>query len=263
MEYKLESVKVDELDNMDEIELNTNNKSQVQIFKKKIILCNYYARVHILSYLYLKMINNIFITFFILVTFIEGLIQTINYNNETNKDLKLILGVLNFLLGILVFSYKSYKIPENTQNHYHSYNDFNMLKNKIEMNIVSINSDFVIYNNVMHYVNDTNLKLNELINNAPVIPYYILKKYNLSSLDICNKRNKGLKENKENKLVRVKSESFKIPKLKKSITIKDINKINTNDIDNFNEFLSKHKINEKNNDYIINDKINNFRKTFV
>ena len=115
----------------------------------------------------------------------------------------------------------------------------------------------------MHYVNDTNLKLNELINNAPVIPYYILKKYNLSSLDICNKRNRSLKENKENKLVRVKSESFKIPKLKKSITIKDINKINTNDIDNFNEFLSKHKINEKNNDYIINDKINNFRKTFV
>tara|TARA_B110000305_G_C19323158_1_gene579968 strand:+ start:134 stop:1054 length:921 start_codon:yes stop_codon:yes gene_type:complete len=283
----------------DDINLNeiNNVSGQTQFFKNIKILCRFNSKIHLVSYLHLQFINNIMLFIVVTGSFISGLIDTINHNDENpNKDLKLIFGCFELFLAMLITFYKQSKIAENQQDHYHLSNNYKILLNKINTDILLINTSKSIYITNIECIRDITDQFNNLIINAPIIPYYILKKYNIKDSDLGNNKIENITYNNENqKLQNIKSDNVQIlesivesniaainiqdvplsnlknqintsPKknrkysLNKSYSIKDLNSINEYDINNYKSFINK--INIKNEQKYTNNVINNFKNAF-
>ena len=162
----------------EDINLNeiSNVSGQTQFFKNIKVLCRFNSKIHLVSYLHLQFINNIMIFIVVAGSFISGLMDTINHNDEDpNKNLKLIFGCIELFLAMLIAFYKQSRIAENQRDHYHSSNNYKILLNKINMDLLLISSNRSIYVTNIECIKDITDQFNNLIINAPIIPYYILK----------------------------------------------------------------------------------------
>jgi hypothetical protein len=261
------------------LKYDNSNNGQIQIFNNMLILSKYYSKLHLVSYLYLQFINNLLFIIFILTSFISGLFETINYKHNISNKCTLFFGIIEIILAFLLIIYKYIKLPENSQDHYHYSNEYQVLSNNINTNIVLINSDHNIYSCIIECIKQTTLKLNSLINEAPIIPNYILNKYNIKNIEFNYKKNfvndeklyeipldniiidnsKSIKNNEN--LNQKKYNSPNTPILiRKGLSINEITKIPQTDIDNYNNFINKVII--KNEEKYNNNKIINFRKAF-
>jgi len=285
----------------DDINLNeiNNMSGQAQFFKNIKVLCRFNSKIHLVSYLHLQFINNIMLFIVVAGSFISGLIDTINHDDENpNKDLKLIFGCVELFLAMLIAFYKQSKIAENQQDHYHLSNNYKILLNKINTDLLLINTNRSIYITNIECIRDITDQFNNLIINAPIIPYYILKKYNIKDSDLGNNKIENITYNNENqKLQNIKYDNVQIlesivesniaainiqdvplsnlknqieqiktsPKsrkcsLNKSYSIRDLNYMKKDDIDNYESFINK--INIKDEDKYTNSIITNFKKVF-
>ena len=285
----------------DDINLNkiNNISGQAQFFKNIKVLCRFNSKIHLLSYLHLQFINNIMLFIVVSGSFISGLIDTINHDNENpNKDLKLIFGCVELFLAMLIAFYKQSKIAENQQDHYHLSNNYKILLNKINTDLLLINTNRSIYITNIECIKDITEQFNNLIINAPIIPYYILKKYHIKDNILGNNRiedtsynnvNQSLQntqtvnvqilepifennlddnnlqdmplDNLKNQIEQIKtSPKSRKCSLNKSYSIRDLNSMKKDDIDNYESFINK--INIKDEDKYINSIITNFKKVF-
>ena len=73
-----------EIDTLNTIQIKSNS-DEAQIFKNMEILCKYYSKIHLVSYLHLEFINNMMLIIFILASFISGMLDTINYKDHTSR----------------------------------------------------------------------------------------------------------------------------------------------------------------------------------
>lgn len=288
-----------EIDTLNTIQIKSNS-DEAQIFKNMEILCKYYSKIHLVSYLHLQFINNMMLIIFILASFISGMFDTINYKDHTSKDLTLTFGIIEIFLALLLAIYKHFKIPENQQDHYHLSNDYKILLNNININIILINTNNSIYSNNTECIKELTFRLNSLINDAPIIPYYIFKKYNIKNIDnIDNNIDANIDNNIPNtnfnpldnitlnpisendeasndislqdfpfhniSLNNGSSCSNKQNRKRKSIyrsfSIKELNKLSNTDIDNYNHFINS--VNIKNEEKYNNNIINNFKNAFA
>lgn len=285
----------------DDINLNeiNNMSGQAQFFKNIKVLCRFNSKIHLVSYLHLQFINNIMLFIVVAGSFISGLIDTINHDDENpNKDLKLIFGCVELFLAMLIAFYKQSKIAENQQDHYHSSNNYKILLNKINTDLLLINTNRSIYITNIECIKDITEQFNNLIINAPIIPYYILKKYHIKDNVLGNNRiedtsynnvNQPLQNtqsvnvqilepifennlddnnlqdiplgNLKNQIEQIKtSPKSRKCSLNKSYSIRDLNSMKKDDIDNYESFINK--INIKDEDKYTNSIITNFKKVF-
>ena len=172
-------------DNFDEIDLSHINseEDQAQFFKNIKVLCKFNSKIHLVSYLHLQFINNIMLFVVILGSFISGLLDTINHNEEPDKDKKLIFGCIEIFFAILITYYKQSKIADTQRDHYHYSNSYKILLNKINTDLLLINSDTSIYKTNINCIKDITDQFNYLIANAPMIPLYIFRKYKVKKID--------------------------------------------------------------------------------
>lgn len=287
----------------EDINLNeiSNVSGQTQFFKNIKVLCRFNSKIHLVSYLHLQFINNIMIFVVVAGSFISGLIDTINHNDEDpNKNLKLIFGCIELFLAMLIAFYKQSRIAENQQDHYHSSNNYRILLNKINTDLLLISSNRSIYVTNIECIKDITDQFNNLIINAPIIPYYILKKYHIKDRDLGNNRIEDTTYNNENQqlqdtqTINVQilepiiennlndnnsqdiplgalrnqinqiniSPNYKSRKssLNKSYSIRDLNSMKKDDIDNYESYINK--INIKDEEKHTNMAVNNFRRAF-
>lgn len=284
----------------DDINLNeiNNMSGQAQFFKNIKVLCRFNSKIHLVSYLHLQFINNIMLFIVVAGSFISGLIDTINHDDENpNKDLKLIFGCVELFLAMLIAFYKQSKIAENQQDHYHLSNNYKILLNKINTDLLLINTNRSIYITNIECIKDITEQFNNLIINAPIIPYYILKKYHIKDNVLGNNRIEDTSYNVNQPLQNTQSVNVQIlepifennlddnnlqdiplgnlknqieqiktsPKsrkcsLNKSYSIRDLNSMKKDDIDNYESFINK--INIKDEDKYTNSIITNFKKVF-
>lgn len=284
----------------DDINLNeiNNMSGQAQFFKNIKVLCRFNSKIHLVSYLHLQFINNIMLFIVVAGSFISGLIDTINHDDENpNKDLKLIFGCVELFLAMLITFYKQSKIAENQQDHYHLSNNYKILLNKINTDLLLINTNRSIYITNIECIRDITDQFNNLIINAPIIPYYILKKYNIKDNVLGNNRiedtsynvNQPLQNTQsvnvqilepifENNIAAINIQDVPLSNLKnqieqiktspksrkcslnKSYSIRDLNSMKKDDIDNYESFINK--INIKDEDKYTNSIITNFKKVF-
>lgn len=172
-------------DNFDEIDLSHINseEDQAQFFKNIKVLCKFNSKIHLVSYLHLQFINNIMLFVVILGSFISGLLDTINHNEEPDKDKKLIFGCIEIFFAILITYYKQSKIADTQRDHYHYSNSYKILLNKINTDLLLINSNTSIYKTNINCIKDITDQFNYLIANAPMIPLYIFRKYKVKRID--------------------------------------------------------------------------------
>ena len=178
-------------DNFDEIDLSHINseEDQTQFFKNIKVLCKFNSKIHLVSYLHLQFINNIMLFVVILGSFISGLLDTINHNEEPDKDKKLIFGCIEIFFAVLITYYKQSKIADTQRDHYHFSNSYKILLNKINTDLLLINSGTSIYKTNINCIKDITDQFNYLIANAPMIPLYIFRKYRVRKIDNkCYKR---------------------------------------------------------------------------
>ncbi len=301
----------------DNINLNeiSNETGQTQFFKNIKVLCKFNSKIHLVSYLHLQFINNFMLFIVIIGSFLSGLLDTINHNNKPDKDLKLVFGCIELFIAMLIAFYKQSKIAENQQDHYHSSNNYKILLNKINTDLLLMNTNKSIYISNIECIRDITDKFNDLIINAPIIPYYILKKYHIKETDLGNNKITNniinniecnqvpiqtptqtptqtstqiptqtsinntlniqildtISENSFDNMQDVPLDNLKnknnlSPKknrrtsLNKSYSIKDLNSMKQDDIDNYQSFINK--INIKDEEKYTNNIIHNFRNAF-
>jgi hypothetical protein len=124
-------------------------------------------------------------------SFISGLFDTINHNEEPKKNSKLIFGCIEIFFAILITFYKQSKIAELQRDHYHFSNSYRILLNKINTDLFLMNNQKSIYINNIECIRDITDQFNNLINNAPIIPYLILRRYHIKDTDLNYDRIQG------------------------------------------------------------------------
>ena len=81
-----------EIDTLNTIQIKSNS-DEAQIFKNMEILCKYYSKIHLVSYLHLQFINNMMLIIFILALMLPILVMILwitwgNRNYEQNRRVK-------------------------------------------------------------------------------------------------------------------------------------------------------------------------------
>ena len=183
-------VNIDSFENIDLNDVNSNT-GQSQFFKNIKVLCKFNYKIHLVSYLHLQIINNIMLFIVIVGSFISGLFDTINHNEEPKKNSKLIFGCIEIFFAILITFYKQSKIAELQRDHYHFSNSYRILLNKINTDLFLMNNQKSIYINNIECIRDITDQFNNLINNAPIIPYLILRRYHIKDTDLNYDRIQG------------------------------------------------------------------------
>ena len=260
------------IDNLDNKDKQNKTISNLQV------ICDYYYNLHLLSYLYLKTLNNRYLMGFIFASLTSGLIDLLNYKDNYSEYLYLSCGIINIFLSIFFNTYKNLKIAENLQEHYTFSNKFQILKYKIntQKTLLDLHEEFCIYRNIYLFVKEINDEISTLLLSGPNFPAIIINNYNTNnnnpnniqfneqklntkSLNLLSPKNiLGITNNviiNQNEVNNVETPTQKIKKRKsifhldKKNTCKssykknedcnlDITKINDSDIDNFKKFIN-------------------------
>ena len=235
-------------DCMEEINLNNNDNNKV--LKNIILISRYHNRIHLISYLYLKNLNQIFLFIFITTSFISGIVEIINYNLDLSQDIYLVFGLINIFLSLILVTYKSLKIPNTEQEHYNYHIQYKNLINEVNLNTSLYKKPSFIYKNLDVYLINVINTINKFNLRAPKIPNNVLVKYKIKELKSC-KSNYNLRMDSvydsvdididnlqaltnTNKNMEIKSSTFN-----KSLNKYNVGDLSTYDIDNLNDFINK------------------------
>ncbi len=230
-----------EEDCMEEITLsNTNNEKKT--LKNILVISKYHSRIHLISYLYLKNLNNLLLMIFISISFLSGIAEVINYNINFSGNNYMCFGIIDVVLSFLLIIYKNMRIPNTEQDHYNYHIQYKNLINDVNISIVLYNKPTFIYKNLDVYLLDVINKINIYNSLAPKIPTRVLTKYNIKQMKCCN-LNKSFRKVDTN----IKSSnSLDIPTRinetliePTNLNLESVKDLTKNDIENFNEFINK------------------------
>lgn len=246
-----------EEDCMEEITLsNTNNDKK--ILKNIMIITKYHSRIHLISYLYLKNLNNLLLMIFISVSFLSGIAEVINYNIYFIENNYMIFGIIDVILSFLLIIYKNMNIPNTEQDHYNYHIQYKNLINDVNLSITLYNKPAFIYKNLDVYLLNVINKINTYNSLAPEIPARVLTKYNIKKMKNC-KINKSLKKIDTNiKSVNNLYMPTRINEIliePNNLNLETVKELTKDDIKNYNEFINK--IDEVNR---TKSRLNNFLK---
>ena len=219
--------------------IDTNNINY--IIDNFIIICNYNSNLHILSYQYLSDNDKTYIYTLIIISFLSGIIELINFNLNVSVFITLFVGINNLILGIFFNRYKELKLAICAQRHYQYHNSFEKLKLRINMNNDIKNSNAFLYKNIYSFIKQINDEISILFTNRPNFPSKILNEFQINKPDISLKNRNQVMYNKK------KSTLFSIYK---SCDFMDMVPIDEDDKDNYNIFMKN--IQEKNIEKIKN-----------
>jgi len=246
-----------EEDCMEEITLsNTNNDKK--ILKNIMIITKYHSRIHLISYLYLKNLNNLLLMIFIFISFLSGITEVINYNIYFIENDYMIFGIIDVILSFLLIIYKNMNIPNTEQDHYNYHIQYKNLINDVNLSITLYNKPAFIYKNLDVYLLNVINKINTYNSLAPEIPARVLTKYNIKIMKNC-KINKSLKKIDTNiKSVNNLYMPTRINEIliePNNLNLETVKELTKDDIKNYNEFINK--IDEVNR---TKSRLNNFLK---
>lgn len=222
----------EESDLFQNIQLNNNNNNQ-KIFDNLLLIAKYNNRIHLISYLYLKQINQLLLLILIISSFITGLIEIINYKTNFNQDIYLIFGITDIFLSLIMVAYKNLKIPNSEQEHYQYHIHYKTLLNDINLNISIHNKPNFLYKNIDCYLIHINNQINKLNLTAPKIPDRVLTKYNIKNNTIINT---NISDSSSNDSLQDIESNINTSQ---NISLYNINNLSVNDIENFKNFIDK------------------------
>lgn len=230
-----------EEDCMEEITLSNSNNEK-KTLKNIIVISKYHSRIHLISYLYLKGLNNLLLMIFISTTFLTGIIEVINYNISFSEGIYMWFGIIDVILSLLLIIYKSMKVPNTEQDHYNYHIQYKNLINEVNISITMYNKPTFIYKNLDVYLLDVINKINTYNSLAPKIPAKVLTKYNIKQMK-CSNINKSFRkidtktQTKNNLDIPSRiNETLMEPN---DLNLEDIKDLTKNDIENFNDFINK------------------------
>jgi hypothetical protein len=185
-------------DNIENNKESPNNSSissnKKNIFNKKFtelkLLSEYYSKLHFVSYVHLKFINNIYIIIMAIGSFSSGALTLANSQNKNNSNYELYFGIADILIALFLLIYKQLKLPENLQSHYNYFNQFRLLNSKL--NTIVLNIKIENEKNKYEIIRDMFNSFNDLISQSPSYPTYIIYKYNLEKFSSINNMDNGL-----------------------------------------------------------------------
>ena len=226
----------DEINDLYEVSLNDKNNDE-KILKNLILITKYHNRIHLISYLYLKQLNQILLLIFIVASFVTGLMEIINYKINFSEDIYLVFGITDIFLSLIMVSYKNMKIPNTEQQHYQYHIQYKNLLNDINLNISIHNKPNFIYKNLDVYLIDITNKINKFNLTAPKIPDKILNKYNIKKLYTKKNsiRRNAIYDSKDiEDAIRIDDAISN-----DNISLDNIKRLSKNDIKNFKDFIDK------------------------
>lgn len=231
-------------DCMEEITLNNDNENDKKTLKNILLITKCNSRVHLISYLYLKELNQILLLIFICASFITGLVEIINYKTQFSEDINLVFGLTDIFLSLILVTYKNQKIPNTEQDHYNYHIQYKNMINDINLNISLYKKPTFIYKNFDVYLVNLLNKLNKFNLTSPKIPKKVLEKYNIKEVKCCNSNsNSNLKKEEiydSTYIESILTNEDKNPIIKSnSFSLNDIKQLSTNDIENFKDFITK------------------------
>lgn len=231
-------------DCMEEITLNNDNENDKKTLRNILLITKYNSRLHLISYLYLKQLNQILLLFFICASFITGLVEIVNYKTRFSEDIHLAFGLTDIFLSLILVTYKNQKIPNTEQDHYNYHIQYKNMINDINLNISLYKKPTFIYKNLDVYLVNLLNKLNRFNLTSPKIPKKVLEKYDIKDVKCCNSNNnsnlrreeiydstdiESILTNDDENLI-IESNSF---------SLNDVKELSTNDIENFKDFIIK------------------------
>lgn len=223
-------IQIDEMKN--EI-IDTNNINY--IIDNFIIICNYNSNLHILSHQYLSDYDTKYIYTLIVISFLSGIIELINFNAHLSIYINLLVGINNLILGIIFNRYKELKLAASAQRHYQYYNSFEKLKLRINMNNDIKNSNAFLYKNIHSFIKQINDEISMLFTTRPNFPSKVLNEFQINKPDITlTNRNQIMYNRKKSMLFSIKN----------SFNFMDMKPINEDDKEDYDNFMKS--IKEKN-----------------
>ena len=200
------------------------------IIDKFVIICNYNSNLHILSHQYFDIWNLRYIYTFMIMSFLSGIAELINFNTGFCKYIPIIIGIINICNGIFLNHYKDCNLGYNSQAHFNFFNSFEKIKLKVEMNSNLINTSLFIYKDVDTFIKEINNEIGLLFITRPIFPSYILNEYQINKSEVNNKNQ-----------VIYNTNTSMLFSVKKSFNIIDIAPINDVDREDYNNFLDNIK----------------------
>tara|TARA_B110000259_G_scaffold137954_1_gene155309 strand:- start:568 stop:1386 length:819 start_codon:yes stop_codon:yes gene_type:complete len=224
------------LNNSTFLENDNDNKT----LKNMLLVTKYNSRIHLISYLYLKQINQMLLLLFICSSFITGLVEIINYKTRFSEDIYLVFGLTDIFLSLILVTYKNLKIPNTEQDHHNYHIQYKNMINDINLNLILYNKPAFIYKNLDVYLINLFNKFNLLNISSPKIPKKVLEKYNIHQLKCCERNNELMREGCHNKIKTILTNDDNNVIIKSnSFTLKDLNELSNRDINNLSEFIIK------------------------
>ena len=214
--------------------IDTNNINY--IIDNFIMICNYNSNLHILSYQYLSNYDTKYIYTLIIISFISGIIELINFNAHLSIYITLFVGVNNLILGIVFNRYKELKLAASAQRHYQYYNCFEKLKLRINMNNDIKNSDAFLYKDIYSFIKQINDEIGMLFTTRPNFPGKILNEYQINKPDITLTNRNQVMYNRRKSLI------FSINKSSHFLDMEPINEDDKEDYDNFMKSIKEKNI---------------------
>jgi len=249
-------------DCMEDITLNNNNENDKKTLKNILLLIKYNSRVHLISYLYLKQLNQMLLLFFICISFIIGLVEIVNYKIRFSEDIYLAFGLTDIFLSLILVSYKNLKIPNTEQNHYNYHIQYKNMINNINLNISLYEKPSFIYKNIDVYLVNLLQNLNLFNLTSPKIPKKVLEKYNIKELKSCysnlEKEHSEYINDIDIESILTNDDENKIIE-KNNFRLNDVKELSIDDIQNFKSFIEK--IDNINNEKKKNINFNKFKES--
>ena len=153
------------------------NKKQKQKIDKIIYFCAINSELHKKSYVYGKKKSLISFVFFIICTFITGIVELVNYKERLNdNNVFLIVGLIQIFLSMLLTVYKNSKIEFSIQHHYDFYKQFSLILNKFNLELENYDTKMFLYKDICSFVNHYFDTINEMFLIMPTYPINILEK---------------------------------------------------------------------------------------
>lgn len=202
---------------------NTNHK-----IDNILMSCDYNKNLHMVSYVYLKKLDTIFIYVMMFLAFVSGVIEIINFNTEISNHIYLAIGINNLLLTAIFNRYKELKLSSKANGHYYYFKRFERLMLNINNNVNIQDSDSFLYKDIDAYINHVNYEIEIIFIKRPKFPSKILNKHQINKPDI------SLSTNNRIILKKRKSDIFDI---NKSINFIEMDQVNEDDKQNYKEFL--------------------------
>lgn len=196
----------------------------MKIFNNLRTLADYHSTLHLLSYSHIKLLNRLLITLQLGNQIITSIIGVLNLTENEYKKEVFILTVITTAIDVLVHKVE---LPKSISEHYSFYNNYRIFINRLNTTTI------LETHNKEQCLKELNDEINKLFVDAPEHPYYVLWRHGIQKQDV---KTLPIKTHEEVKIENPFRENYnKEQKLEKILDIDDTK------INNFDEFINKHK----------------------